>query len=470
LSFSVEPVKWPPRPSATKLHGHRTGHKNIRMPKYTLLAIDNEPIVLESLRLALPTSWRLLPISSQESTRLPEGHAALIDVHMHNLDKAESLSPVMKDLVGSATIEILAMSGDLRRQTMEACLRIGATRFLSKPLNVNEVVLQLEKIEAWHELRLAAFRHPDKKYFWIGSSKKSDAIKKQLARLRSEPGPILIEGETGSGKEVAARVLSQIDDRPFIAVNMGGIPESLLEAELFGFQKGSFTGAQSDRVGLAVAAEGGDLFLDEIQTMSLDNQVKLLRFLETGEVRPIGSNKVLRPQIRVITASNRNLETMVKDGMFREDLFWRLSRHRVELPPLRDRPEDIPELCNWFLSHDPQRPKEIDEEAMALLKTHPWPGNVRELKRLCEHLQLSAPLPLIRSDEVAPLLGPSQVSTFDLDATLGLEENVLRFEKKLIEDALREHSDVLEAADRLKVSRSTLYKKMKDLGIERDGP
>lgn len=440
----------------------------LAMRRLRLLAIDDDPLVLESIRLSLPESWEFIGQSTAQ--QLPACEAAIIDVHLKAGQKdAEGLS-VMKNLSQRPQVDLIAMSGDLTRQTMENCLTAGASRFLSKPLSKTEIQLMLAKIEVWHDLRSASLRRPDKKYFWIGQSPESERVKKQLAFLKNEAGPILIEGETGTGKEVAARILNQMEGRPFVEVNMASLPSSLFESEIFGHQKGAFTGATSARIGLALAADQGDLFLDEIQSLSLENQAKLLRFLETGEVRPLGSDRLFQTRVRVIAASNKNLQIMVRDGQFREDLYWRLAKHKIELPALRQRTADIQELCDWFFSQKIDSRKELTPEALQILETYKWPGNVRELLRLCEQLQLVAPLPLIRPEDLGPLLGGVDTETFSVDLSLGLEQNLRNFERHLISDALNETEDVNVVADKLKISRSTLYKKIKELNIERSIP
>ena len=245
-------------------------------------------------------------------------------------------------------------------------------------------------------------------YTWVGESAASQSIRRQIAQLKNEAGPILIEGESGTGKEVTAQLLhAQQPGNPFVAINVASVPELLFESEFFGHVKGAFTGADQNKMGLAEAASGGDLFLDEVEALSPALQAKLLRFLETGEVRRVGAKESIHVKTRVIAASNRNLNTLVAEGKFREDLLWRLSGKKILLPPLRERPEDIDELAKHFLSLDKYRKKEIVDDAMHVLRSYQWPGNVRELKRVCEQLLLSSPLPLVRKDDVLAVIRPS---------------------------------------------------------------
>jgi DNA-binding NtrC family response regulator len=445
------------------------------MKTLTLLAIDDDDLILQTLRMGAPRHWRVEPVRGLDPIpALTEVHVAFVDMHLTgNLSRAEGLD-VIKKLKGQMPhLEIIAMSGDLDRDLMEKCLRAGASRYISKPLNIDEVILMLDKIEALLLLQAASFRHPDHHYFWVGSSPESQAVKRSIAFLKGESGPILIEGESGTGKEVAAQLIHrQEPDRPFIAVNVAAIPENLFESELFGHTRGSFTGADQNKLGLAEAAHGGDLFLDEIEALSLTLQAKLLRFLESGEIRRVGAKESIRVNTRVIAASNRNLEQMVKSGEFREDLLWRLSSKKVKLPPLRERKSDIEELANWFLSKEKHRRKDLAADAISAMQEYSWPGNVRELKRVCEQVALVAPLPVIRREDILQIVSPKFEGgdSRPVDFTLGLEKILVDFETRILAQALRQLNDVDEVARVLNISRSNLYKKIKDYNIDWKAP
>lgn len=440
------------------------------MHPLTLLAIDDDETVLQSLKIALADEWSLKTSNSPKF--IPEGHfqAAFVDMHLTgNLERAEGLDIIKQLRERDAHIEIVAMSGDLDRELMEKCLKAGATRFLAKPLSLDEVRITLSKIEALILLQSAAHRHPEQKYFWIGQGTASQHIKRQIAFLRGERGPILIHGESGTGKEVAAHLIHhQEPHRPLVTLNVAALPENLFESELFGHARGAFTGADKAKIGLAEAAHGGDLFLDEIEAMPMAHQAKLLRFLETGEIRRIGVNETTRVNVRVIAATNRNLEEMVKKGEFREDLLWRLNGKTITLPPLRERKEDIQEIADWFLLQERGRKKELSEEAIKTMLDYSWPGNVRELKRVCEQLALVAPLPVIRAEDVQRLIRfQTQSGNIEnLDYSAGLNALVEGFEGKVILSCLKKLNDVDEAARVLQVSRSNLYKKIKDLNLD----
>jgi DNA-binding NtrC family response regulator len=436
-----------------------------------LLVVDDDALVIQSVKMALPDQWRMM--ATQNPSDLPERgfHAALVDIHLTGqLGRTEGIEVIRKLSQKHAHLEIIAMSGNLDRQIMEQCLKAGASRFLAKPLSLDELILTLDKIEALFLLQGATARQSALGTRWIGSSSASQNIQRQIAQLRNESGPILIEGESGTGKEVSAQLLHSQDNRgPFVAINVASVPDNLFESEFFGHVKGAFTGADQNKMGLAEAAQGGDLFLDEIEALAPAHQAKLLRFLETGEVRRIGAKEPLIVQTRVIAATNRNLSQMVAEGKFREDLLWRLNGKKIALPPLRERPQDIPELATHFLAQDKFRRKEIGVDALQVLQEYPWPGNVRELKRVCEQLILTAPLPVLRREDVLQVIrpqAPPAAGQMQIDMSRGLSELVNDFEARILQQALEVQGDIDEAARLLKISRSSLYKKIKDHNIQ----
>lgn len=439
-------------------------------PTFSLLLVDDDFTVEDTLHLLLrKSSWRLISVKTEaEIPQDTQFHAAFVDMHLTgDLQKAEGVG-VLERLRGRDPLtELVAISGDLSLPLMENCLNAGAKKFLAKPLVGGEVTATLEKIEALWRLREIEHRPGAESVQWIGRSAVSESLKSQIARLHGEKGPILVEGETGTGKEVVSRLLHQHDPtRPFIPVNVGAIPENLFESELFGHVKGAFTGADQMKIGLAEAASGGDLFLDEIEALPLAQQAKLLRFLESGEIRKVGGKEITRPHVRVIAASNQNLENLVKEGKFRDDLLFRLKAKKIQLPPLRERLEDLEALAQHFLSQEkPRSNKSFAPEAFAAMRAYAWPGNIRELKRVCEQLTLISPLPVIRGEDVRQLLGLEPLREPDRDPA-GLQAQVDAFESQLIQKTLNECGDVDSAANKLKVSRSNLYKKIKYYGLE----
>lgn len=451
----------------------------MEITEFNLLVVDDDPLIHQIFKTLITKPWRLYSI--QDYKRIPTDvifHSAFVDMNL-TADLSDPIGvTVIKSLAEKdPQTEIVAMSGLLDRKTMEACLIAGAQKFLAKPLSKEELQSTLEKILAHCQIRNFDFHNRGKHLTrWVGSSEASQKILKQIALMKGERRSILIEGETGSGKEVLASLLhSQENERPFVAVNSSSIPETLFESEMFGHVKGSFTGADSHKMGLAEAAHGGDLFLDEIEAMPLSFQAKLLRFLESGEIRRVGAKEAIRVQVRVIVASNRPLPDMIKKGEFREDLYYRLSSQKITIPPLRDRKTDIPALVHHFLETErPYKNKSVEPEALTALESYNWPGNVRELKRIIEQLCLTSPLPIVRASDVGMLLEikarPTGGSVDSLPESYnledGLETALKAFEKKMIETALKQfHTDIDETARFLKVSRSNLYKKIKDLKI-----
>ena len=444
-----------------------------------LLVIDDDDLVVNGIRLALPAQWRLE--HSSDAREAPEGafDAALVDMHLTgNLAKAEGIRLIEKLRARDPHLEIVAMSGNLDRELMEGCLRAGASRFLAKPLSPEEFLLTLGKIEALHLLREASTRASGSAVApWIGESESSREVRKHLASLRGEAGPILIEGESGTGKEVAAQLIHAQEgaSRPFVTVNVAALPENVFESEFFGHVRGAFTGAEQNKMGLAEAAHGGDLFLDEVEALPPALQPKLLRFLESGEIRRVGAKDSIRVNVRVIAATNQNLDGLARDGKFRDDLLWRLSGRKLLLPPLRSRLGDVQDLVAYFLRNEkPRRNKSMDDDAIAALREHAWAGNVRELKRVCEQLCLYSPLPVIRREDVLKVLPKTALAgggaaASKVDLSRGIGELTAAYEAELIRLALAKTDDVDAAAQLLKISRSSLYKKIKDYNIEHRG-
>ncbi|WP_413560286.1 sigma-54-dependent transcriptional regulator [Bdellovibrio sp. HCB209] len=441
---------------------------------FSLLIVDDDPLIHQSLKMALPSDWKVFSAQKLEAVQFERFyHAAFVDMHLEPNKPAVGPQIIEKLMKHNPQLEVVAMSGDLSRELMESCLKAGAQRFLAKPLMPEEIIMVLEKIEALWDLRNVDPHSDRNSVRWVGQSQESQKIKKRLADLRGESKPVLIEGETGCGKEVVAKLLHDQDgDRPFIAVNIASIPDNLFESEMFGHVKGAFTGADQNKIGLTEAANGGDLFLDEIEALPLTQQAKLLRFLESGEVRKVGAKESITVKARVIVASNKPLDKMVAAGEFREDLLYRLASQKVILPPLRDRLDDIDELAQHFLSMErPRRNKQFTEDGLAALKTYNWPGNVRELKRVCEQLSLTSPLPFIRAEDVnqwlTPAATPSKAPSYTvIDFAKGLNTLVDEFEAHVIRTAMKQTKSIEEAAQLLQISRSNLYKKVSDYNIQ----
>ena len=440
-----------------------------------LLIVDDDSTLSASLKLMAPAGFKVY-IASQPDL-IPDHvfyHAAMIDMHIQTKVGETPDGPmiIQKLIKKNSQTEVVSMSGDLNRQNMEMAIKSGAARFLAKPLIADEVTLTLEKILAYWQLRRMDSTLKNKAQM-IGVSVASEQIRKAIASLKGERNAVLIEGETGTGKDVVARILNQQEGAtPFIAVNCSALTENLFESEFFGHVKGAFTGADQNKVGLAEAAHGGDLFLDEIEALPLTQQAKLLRFLETGEIKKVGSKEFIHVDVRVIAASTEPLNDLIQQKKFREDLYFRLSSHKIFVPALKSRTDDIAALSQHFLAHAKnKRQKSFETEALDLLKTYNWPGNIRELKRVCEQLSLTSPLPIIRAEDVQHLLainlqGSATVSlgSLSLNQTLDLYMNAQ--EKLFISAVLEKVKNIDEACQTLQISKSSLYKKIKDHSIQ----
>lgn len=437
-----------------------------------LLIVEDDQLLASSLKLMAPDAFKVYV--AQKPSLVPDHvffHAALVDMHLEVKpgEVADGPLVIQKLTKRNPQIEVVAMSGHLDRALMEKAIHAGAQRFLAKPLLAEEVHSTLTKIEAYWNLRLAAYEGSRIKAKLIGSSAQAETMRKQIAQLKMEKTPILIEGETGVGKEIIANLLNQQEgSRPFVAVNCSALTETLFESEFFGHLKGSFTGADANKIGFAEAAHGGDLFLDEIEALPLSQQAKLLRFLESGEIRKVGAKESIHVETRVIAASNIPLKKLIEEKKFREDLYFRLSSQRIEVPALRDRKVDIPEIADFFVELEkPKRNKAFEADAYPALQEYQWPGNVRELKRVCEQLVLTSPLPVIREHDVRKLLAYTAASSpaEELKLNQTLEEYLTKQEKRFIEFCLQQTKDIEKSCELLKVSKSNLYKKIKDLGI-----
>lgn len=433
---------------------------------FNLLIAEDDAALVTALKLMVPDGFKIYV--TQNPDLIPDHvffHAALVDMYI----KAQHGQPpdgpkvIARLLRSNPQIEIVSLSGDLNRQNMEAAIKAGAQRFLSKPLAGEEVTLVLEKILAYWQLRQFEFSHKTAQL--IGNSTSTEILRKKIASLRNEKQPVLIEGETGSGKEVVAQLLNQQEGKiPFVTINCAALNENLFESEFFGHIKGAFTGAEQNKIGLAEAAHGGDLFLDEIEALPLSQQAKLLRFLESGEIKKVGAKESHTVQTRIIAASNESLQKLVAEKKFREDLYFRISAHKINIEPLRNRPDDIQLLAQHFVNTEkPRRNKEFSAEAISSLQKYSWPGNVRELKRVCEQLVLTSPLPVIRPEDVEKLIFNSLTEATAVHSSLS--DYLAQQEKKFLTLHLKKENDLDKVCDLLKISKSNLYKKIKDYEI-----
>jgi len=312
--------------------------------------------------------------------------------------------------------------------------------------------------------------------FIIGKSLQMQEIKELIAKVAPTPTTVLLRGETGTGKEMIARALyksSHLNDKPLVTLNCTALTPSLMESELFGYKKGSFTGAETDRTGLLLEAHGGTIFLDEIGDMNLELQAKLLRFLQTGEIRPVGSSKIKYVKVRIIAATNRDIETAINSGKFRKDLFYRFNTFTINLPPLRERKEDIPYLAKYFLKLAEvklnKHVKDISNSAMQILIRYNWPGNIRELKNVLERAVI-----LCNSDTIMPshlsliMKSANKTSAGSYVLSTSNIKTKNNIDKKTILRYIKESNGNISAASRISgIPRRTFYRWMERYGIKR---
>jgi two-component system nitrogen regulation response regulator NtrX len=406
-------------------------------------------------------------------------HLVFLDVKMAGLDGLETLSR-LRNLDARAQIVMISGHGTIAT-AVEATQR-GAFDFLEKPLDTDRLLLTVRNALAHAELvgENARLREvTEGRYQMVGTSPALQSVRDLIAKVGPTAARVLITGENGTGKELVARGLhegSPRRDKAFVEVNCAAIPSELIESELFGHMKGSFTGAFADRAGKFEQADGGTLFLDEVGDMSLSAQAKLLRVLQEGVVTRIGGSKSIEVDVRVLAATNKDLEGEIAEGRFREDLLYRLNVVPIEVPPLRDRLEDIPRLVTHFaeqLAESAGVPgKKFADDAMARLQTRAWPGNIRELRNAVERALILAPGKVVTGADIDRLL-PGGEGALPLPMAAGGAQTFETFkqeaEKNFLVQQLREHDwNVSETARALKMPRSNLYKKIERYGLTRE--
>jgi two-component system nitrogen regulation response regulator NtrX len=432
--------------------------------------------------------------SGSEALRIyPEfaPHLVFLDVKMQGMDGLEVLRQ-LRTL--DANAQVVMISGHGTIQTAVEATQLGAYDFLEKPLDTDRILLTLRNALQHVDLesenrRLQA--EVQERYAIVGSSSAVKRVIERIEKVAPTPARVLILGENGTGKELVARAIHALSPRArgaFVEVNCAAIPSELIESELFGHMKGSFTGAFADRPGKFELADGGTLFLDEIGDMSLSAQAKVLRALEEGVVSRVGSGKVLPVDVRVVAATNKNLEREIEAGHFREDLFYRLNVVPIEVPPLRARRGDVPELVEHFQAELTKRaglqPRPIEPEAMSRLQGYDWPGNIRELRNAVERILILAPGPRVTAADVGRLLGAVDASrgsvggggaggdgtrSHNLMAAPTFEDFKQQAERAFLLAKLQEHDwNVSETARTLDMPRSNLYKKIERYGLTRE--
>ncbi|MFQ3621474.1 MAG: sigma-54 dependent transcriptional regulator [Spirochaetales bacterium] len=454
-----------------------------------VLVIDDEKNLRDSLLeyLALEKIEAIGASRGEEGKTLLEKQvfdAVVVDLKMPGISGLDLLQWIRSE---GPTVPVIMISAFGEVQDAVSAMKLGARDYLVKPFDPEELVLRLRRIEEEQVLRKKVI---DRKGLegWIGESSAMLQIRRLVEKVAPTQSTVLITGESGTGKEVLAREIHRLSNRangPFVPVNLGGIPDTLVESELFGYERGAFTGAERRKEGMFEVASSGTLFLDEIGDMPIHLQVKLLRAIQERKIQRLGGTGFIPIDVRIIAATNRNLEERVKAGTFREDLFYRLNVIRFHLPPLRDRTEDIPLLALHFLEKIRKtvggKAKRFAPEALHALQQYPFPGNIRELENLIERACILAEDEVIQPKDLGifldnNLVGPETEADRRIEEELSppkVESIITKgglslkdLEKKAILEALAKHrGNRTRAAEDLGITRRTLLNKIKEYGI-----
>lgn len=450
------------------------------MAKIRILIIDDENNTLTSLARAFSLEG-YDPIVADSARvalkRLEENRVDLVlcDVVMPMVDGLATLRDIKKLY---RQLPVIMMSGQATVSTAVEAIKLGAIDFVEKPVSLEKLhltienVLHLERLKSENrELRQAL----EEQYAMVGQGPKFQQLWRNIELAARSNTRVLIMGENGTGKELVARAIHRLSnrrDKPFIHLNCAAVPAELIESELFGHEKGAFTGATSQRQGKFEAADKGTLMLDEIGDMPLAMQAKLLRVLQEEEFERVGSTKTIRVDVRVVAATNQNLLELIARESFRQDLYFRLNVFPIQVPPLRERLEDIPALAEHYVQaicrKNNWKVKLIDPDALLLLQQHAWPGNIRELRNLIERVLILAPSQTITREDIKAVLPvEAQFSRHIVRTGYTLKSTLEEIEKELILKQLEvNHFHITNTAKDLGLERSHLYKKCKGLGID----
>jgi DNA-binding NtrC family response regulator len=450
----------------------------------TLLIVDDERNIQVTLARALTLEGYAAETAGSGREALDKiaalpVDAVVMDVKMPDLD---GLSVLQRARALRPDLPVIIMSGHGSLETVRQAFKLGAFDYLEKPITERDKLLvAVRNALAFSRLAAenAALRRAAGPGEMVGAGTAMQRLSDLVRRAAGSEGRVLVTGENGTGKELVARALhegSRRNERPFVKLNCAAVPAELIESELFGHEKGAFTGAVTARKGRFELADGGTLFLDEVGDMPAAMQAKVLRVLQEGELERVGGAQTLKVDVRVVSATNKDLEAEVKAGRFREDLYYRLAVVLVHVPPLRERREDVPALADRFLAEacerNGRRPMRLAREAHLALQAHAWPGNVRELRNAVERLAILCDGPEIGAGDVAAALpgsvAPAAPRRERYREGASFHELVEQAEREIILAALeRNGENVAETARALGLERSHLYKKMRALGVKR---
>ena len=456
-----------------------------RAKKNQVLIVDDEPDIRELLELTLGR----MNIETRSASNIAEAHELLEQFHFNlcltdmRLPDGDGIQLVRKIQSSRPDLPVAVITAHGSMETAVAALKAGAFDFVAKPLDINDLRNIVRQALKLGEPAAASVPHPATQKSTerlLGVSEAIRKVRSLIEKVARSQAPVYIRGESGTGKELVARLVHELGPRaakPFVPVNCGAIPEQLMESEFFGHKKGSFTGAVADKMGLFQAADGGTLFLDEVGDLPLHMQVKLLRAIQEKTVRPVGSQTEARVDVRVLSATHKDLGNLVREGKFRQDLYYRLNVIELPIPALRERPEDIPLLADHLcarLNHAGEgRAPRLSADAVKVLERYDFPGNVRELENileraltLCEGSELNA-ADLQLADDVESAGAGSSAPPASLDGDESLEEYLARVEEIAIREALkRTQNNKTAAAKLLGITFRALRYKLEKLGIE----
>ncbi len=450
-----------------------------------ILVVDDEEGIRKILRQVLEYEGHDVRTASgggETFALYPEFRPELtfLDVKMARMDGLEVLDR-LREMDPAALVVMISGHGSI--ETAVEATRRGAYDFLEKPLDTDRLLLTIRnalQARGLVEENVRLRGEVESRYEMVGNSFAIRALLDRVEKVGPTDARVLITGENGTGKELVARALHRVSpraERPFVEVNCAAIPAELIESELFGHVKGSFTGAVSDRAGKFEQADGGTLFLDEVGDMSLAAQAKLLRVLQEGVVTRIGGAKAIQVDVRVLAATNKDLGLEIAEGRFREDLLYRLNVVEIDVPPLRDRLEDVPALVAHFAQQLVQGagvpPKQFGDDAVARLQARIWPGNIRELRNAVERALILAPGKTVTAADIDRLFPGAEGAAPPPEASRAqtFETFKQEAERSFLQAKLREHDwNVSETARSLKMPRSNLYKKIERYGLSRESP
>jgi len=445
------------------------------MAKAQVLIVDDEEGIRESLsQIIEDDGYETVTASSGEEAikvlqeTLPD--LVLLDIWMSGIDGIQTLQEIK---AMHSDLPVIMISGHANIESAIKATKMGAYDLLEKPLSLDKVLLSVQRALEKKKLEIenrALRENLFRRWKLVGESQKMKQLEEQIRMAAASNSRVLILGESGSGKELVAHLLHDHSPRTnglFVEVNCAAIPQELIESELFGHEKGSFTGAFERKKGKFELADKGTLFLDEIGDMSLQTQAKVLRVIETQEFQRVGGNKNIKVDVRIISATNKDLAEEVKKGNFREDLFFRLNVIPIKVPALRERLEDIPLLVDHFLDilagEYGQQKKSVSPEALSALQKHTWPGNIRELRNVLERLVIMTPSKVIPEVDILASEAPES----DYFGFTTLKDARDAFEKEFIARKLKENSwNVSKTAEVLGIERSNLHRKIKTYEIK----